>query len=189
MRTHPGLIAKTLVVTAGVVIAFFAGIRPAEAALIAGAVLLPSRRLKVQRIYHEIDWSLLLMFAGLFVVVAALEHSVLTPAMVARIGRLALGRMPVLAAVTAVLSNLVSNVPAVLVLRPFVATLHDPARAWRVVAMAATFSGNFSVIGSVANLIVAQRARAEGVTITLADFMRAGVPLAVLSLLVGLVLL
>ena len=98
------------------------------------------------------------MFAGLFIVVAGFEKSLLSPQFVAAIGRQHLDRTPVLALVTAALSNLVSNVPAVLVLKPFVAALPDPRRAWLVVAMAATLAGNLTILGSVANLIVVQRA-------------------------------
>jgi Na+/H+ antiporter NhaD/arsenite permease-like protein len=57
--------------------------------------------------------------------------------------------------------NLVSNVPAVLMLKPFVGGLADHDRAWLVVAMSATLAGNFTVLGSIANLIVIQRASAR----------------------------
>jgi Na+/H+ antiporter NhaD/arsenite permease-like protein len=60
----------------------------------------------------------------------------------------------VLAAVTAASSNIVSNVPAVLMLKPFVESLQDHNRAWLVIAMASTLAGNFTVLGSIANLIV-----------------------------------
>jgi Na+/H+ antiporter NhaD/arsenite permease-like protein len=69
--------------------------------------------------------------------------------------------------VTAVLSNFVSNVPAVLMLKPFVDTLNDHDTAWLVIAMASTLAGNFTVLGSIANLIVVQRAAASGVVGTL----------------------
>jgi Na+/H+ antiporter NhaD/arsenite permease-like protein len=186
VRVNRPLLAKTLVVTLGVMAAFLAGVRPALAALVGAAVLLPSRRVKVRRMYAEIDWTLLLMFCGLFVVVAGAERAVLTPG---RIAAVRLEAVPVLAAATAVLSNLVSNVPAVLVLRPFVAALPDPAQGWKVVAMAATLAGNFSILGSVANLIVVQRARAAGVRIGFWAYFAAGAPLTVLSILAGTLML
>src|SRR5207237_8862943 len=102
------------------------------------------------------------MFAGLFVLVAGAEKPLRTPEVIDRIGRLGLADAPMLSAVTAILSNLVSNVPAVLVLRPFVGQTGDPQHAWLVVAMASTLAGNLTVPGSVANLIVVQLARAEG---------------------------
>jgi len=84
------------------------------------------------------------------------------------------------------LSNLVSNVPAVLVLKPFLGTLADPHRAWLVVAMASTLAGNLTLLGSVANLIVVEGARARGVAIGFWDHFRVGAPLTVLTILLGL---
>ena len=188
-HVHRPLMIKTLAVAGGLVVAFFAGVRPAEAALSGGALLLPSRRVDVRKIYGEIDWTLLLMFAGLFVVVAGIERTALTPQVVHDIGLLRLDETPVLAVVTAVLSNVVSNVPAVLVLRPFVHALPDQQRAWEVIAMASTLAGNFSIPGSVANLIVVQWARAHGVTIGFWRYFAVGAPLSVLTIAIGLLLL
>ena len=155
-------------------------------AIVGGALLLFTRRVKADKVYFEIDWPLLLMFVGLFVVVAGLEHVVLTPEAATAIGRLHLQSAPVLAALTAGLSNVVSNVPAVLVLKPFVAGLPDPQRAWLLVAMASTLAGNLTLVGSVANLIVAQRARRYGVTIGFWPYFRVGAPLTLLTILFGL---
>ena len=105
---------------------FFAGQAPAKAAIIIGGLLLLTRRVKSRRVYAEIDWSLLLMFAGLFIIVAGAERALLTPDLIAAIGRLHLDQVPVLSAVTAVLSNLVSNVPAVLMIKPFVDAAERP---------------------------------------------------------------
>ena len=109
-----------------VVALFFAGQPPAKAAIIVGALLLLTRRVKSARVYAEIDWSLLLMFAGLFIIVAGAERELLTPrGRSTRSAGCIWTHVPVLSAVTAVLSNLVSNVPAVLMLKPFVAALPD----------------------------------------------------------------
>ncbi len=185
-RVDRKLLRKTGVVAGAMVAAFFAGVAPAVAALLAGAVLLATRRVRPARIWAEIDGPLLLMFAGLFVVVAGLERAVLSAELVAAIAGLGLERMAVLGVVTAGLSNVVSNVPAVLVLKPFVASLPDAARAWTVVAATATFAGNLTLVGSVANLIVVQRARARGVEIGFWVYFAAGAPLTVAT--VGLAL-
>src|SRR5262249_27668921 len=89
----------------------------------------------------------------------------------------------------AVLSNIVSNVPAVLLLKPFVPNLEDAQRAWLIIAMAATFAGNFTLVGSVANLIVAQRAKARGVEIGFWAYFRVGAPLSLMPMVIGLLLL
>ena len=84
------------------------------------------------------------------------------------------------------LSNVVSNVPAALLLKSFVPNLQDPQRAWLVVAMAATLAGNFTLVGSVANLIVAQRAKARGVEFNFWTYFKVGAPLTVLTIAFGL---
>ena len=105
-----------------VIVLFFAGQPPAKVAIIIGGLLLLTRRVRSERVYAQIDWSLLLMLAGFFIIVAGAERSLL----IAAAGRLQLDRLPVLSALTAILSNVISNVPAVIVLRSFVDSLHDP---------------------------------------------------------------
>jgi Na+/H+ antiporter NhaD/arsenite permease-like protein len=179
------IIAKSVAVSLAMVAGFFAGIPPAKVAIVAGAVLLLTRRIKSEKVYAEIDWTLLLMFAGLFIVVAGLEHSVLSPEVIGAVGHLHLDRIPVLSGITAILSNIVSNVPAVLVLKPFIAQLQSPQQAWLTVAMASTLAGNFTLVGSVANLIVVQRARAQNVEIGFWEYFKVGAPLTVLTIGIG----
>ncbi len=184
-RYHGPLVTKALVVLAAMVALFFAGVPIAKVAITGGALLLITRRVKPDKVYREIDWPLLVMFCGLFITVAGLEKVLVTPDLVARVGGLQLDRPGMLSLVTAVLSNIVSNVPAVLVLKPFVAATADPQRAWTVVAMASTLAGNFTLLGSVANLIVAERAKAYGVTIRFMPYFVVGAPLTVLTILFG----
>src|SRR5439155_563345 len=100
-----------------------------------------------------------------------------------------LDRPAVLTAVAAVLSNLVSNVPAVLLLKPLVASFAEPRRAWLVLAMASTLAGNLTILGSVANLIVVETARAARVEVGFVEYSRVGVPLTLVTLLLGWLLL
>jgi Na+/H+ antiporter NhaD/arsenite permease-like protein len=181
------LIIKSIVVTFAMVAGFFSGVAPPLVAILAGAVLLFNRRIKSEKVYAEIDWTLLLMFAGLFIVVGGLEKTVLSPAVIAAVGHLHLEQMPILSGITALLSNIVSNVPAVLVLKPFIAQLHNQQQAWLTVAMASTLAGNFAILGSVANLIVVQRARAQNVEIGFWQYFKIGAPLTVLTVSVGVV--
>jgi Na+/H+ antiporter NhaD/arsenite permease-like protein len=179
------LVMRTLLATLILVALFFAGVVPAKAAIIIGGLLLLTRRVKSRRVYAEIDWSLLLMFAGLFIIIAGAQNALLTPDIFAAVGRLHLDQVPMLSAVTAALSNLVSNVPAVLMLKPFVDTLNDHDTAWLVIAMASTLAGNFTVMGSIANLIVVQRAAVSGVAIGFWDYFRVGAPLTIITLAIG----
>jgi len=185
MTANRALAIRALLATLVLIAASFAGVVPAKAALIIGGLLLLTRRVKSRRVYAEIDWSLLLMFADLFVIVAGAQRALLSPDIIADVGRLHLDQAPVLSALTAVLSNLVSNVPAVLMLKPFVEALKDHDRAWLTIAMASTLAGNFTVLGSVANLIVVQTAAASGVTISFWDYFRVGAPLTIVTLAIG----
>jgi Na+/H+ antiporter NhaD/arsenite permease-like protein len=180
------IIIKSVAVLLAMVGGFFAGVAPALVAIVAGSVLLFTRRIKSEKIYAEIDWTLLLMFAGLFIVIAGLEKSMLSPGVVTAVERLRLEDIPVLSGITALLSNIVSNVPAVLVLKPFIAQLQNQQQAWLSVAMASTLAGNFAIVGSVANLIVVQRARAQNVEIGFWEYSRVGAPLTVVTIGVGI---
>ena len=178
------LLARALAATSVMVALFFAGQPPAKAAIVMGGLLLMTR-LKSERIYAEIDWSLLLMFVGLFIIVAGAQRALLTPDALAAAGRLRLDQLPTLSLVTAALSNLVSNVPAVLIMRPFIDALPNHDTAWLAVAMASTLAGNFTVIGSIANLIVVQKAASLGVSISFWDYFRVGAPLTIVTLAIG----
>ncbi|MEO5760578.1 MAG: anion transporter [Mesorhizobium sp.] len=184
-RMHRGQVLKAVVVCIGLAVAFFAGVPVAKAALIGGAILLLTRAIKPARIYREIDGPLLFMFAGLFVVVAGAEKMLLTPDIIASAKGLGLDNVWRLSGFTAVLSNIMSNVPAVLALRPFVPGLENPGRAWLVVAMSSTLAGNFTLLGSVANLIVAEQAKAAGTQLSFGAFFKVGLPLTLITLAAG----
>jgi Na+/H+ antiporter NhaD/arsenite permease-like protein len=182
------LLARPLLVTLAMIAGFFAGLPPPGVAIAAGAVMLVSGPFDARKVYAEVDWPLLAMFAGLFIVVAGLDKIIAGQAG-AVIGTLHLAQIPVLSAIAAVLSNIVSNVPAVLVLRPFIEALHDPHRAWLALAMASTLAGNLTLVGSIANLIVARGAEPYGVHIGFWTYLKTGLPLTILSLLAGIALL
>jgi Na+/H+ antiporter NhaD/arsenite permease-like protein len=127
------------------------------------------------------------MFAGLFVVGHGFEAHVVSTWDLSRLA--SAGRVPVatLSAAAAVLSNIVSNVPAVLLFKPFVSSLGTDARvqAWLTLAMASTLSGNLTPVGSVANLIVIECARREGVTVSFRAYCRVGIPVTLATLAIG----
>jgi Na+/H+ antiporter NhaD/arsenite permease-like protein len=184
VRVNRPLLWKSLAVSAGMIVFFFAGWPVPKVAVIAGALLLLTRRVKPEKVYREIDWSLLVLFIGLFIVIAGLEKTPVSADLFAAASRFHLDRTAPLSVFAALLSNLVSNVPAVLVFKTFIPHLAHPARAWLTLAMSSTLAGNLTLLGSVANLIVVQRARAE-VEISFREYARAGVPLTVLTLAAG----
>ncbi len=184
MRVDRKLMWKAIVVSLGMLVLFFGGWPVPKVAIVAGAVLLITRRVHPERIYRKVDWGLLVMFAGLFVVMAGVEKTSLESDLVRLTGALHLDNVFLLSALATLLSNVVSNVPAVLLFRPFVEHLGNPQRAWLALAMASTFAGNLTVVGSVANLIVIQRARPK-VKIGFWEHFRVGAPLAAITVLIG----
>jgi Na+/H+ antiporter NhaD/arsenite permease-like protein len=139
-------------------------------------------------LWGNIEWSLLLFFAGLFVVVEGLMESGLPAAVFARFPLGAFGTDFTgwlgLSGLFLVGSNVVSNVPFILVIREQMGTLADPELGWELLAMAATFAGNLTLLGSVANIIVAEQARDVG-GIGFFAYLRVGVPIALTTTLVG----
>ena len=179
-----GLMWKSLAVAIAMIVMFFVGWPVPKVAIVAGAVLLITRRVRPEKVYQRIDWPLLVMFAGLFIVIAGVEKTSLETELAAWAGGLHLDNTFLLSGVAAVLSNIVSNVPAVLVFKPLVTHLADPRRAWLVLAMSSTLAGNLTVVGSVANLIVIQQA-SDRVKIGFWEYFRVGAPLAVMTILLG----
>ena len=129
------------------------------------------------------------MFGGLFVVVRGLEATGLQDAALRTIGPTRLGHPLVLVGVTVALSNVVSNVPAVLLFRPLVPRLGPPHAVGLLLASASTLAGNLTLLGSVANLIVVEQARHRGVHVGWRDYLKVGLPVTVLTLGLDLTLL
>jgi Na+/H+ antiporter NhaD/arsenite permease-like protein len=181
------LLIKSLVVTAGLLLAFLVGVPIAEASFLAACVLLFSRRTHPEQIFAEFDWSLLVFFSGLFIVTGSLEANGIT----VELGRMtnALGQPNALnlSVVTVVLSNLVSNVPAVLLLRPVMSALANPEAGWLTLAAASTLAGNLTLLGSVANLIVAEIASRWRVTLSFWEYTKAGIIITLISLVISTV--
>lgn len=177
---------KSLLATLLMLVALVAGMPVPLTAALAAALLLISRRQDPDRVFQEIDWSLLVFFCGLFVVTGAIEHSGLGPRLFAVLQPLADHGPAALSGVSVVLSNLVSNVPAVMLFRPVIPTLADPPTAWLTLAMATTLAGNLTLLGSVANLIVAEIAKKHGVHLSFTEYLKAGTPIALLSLVLGI---
>ena len=186
---HRALMIKTVAAVSVMLVAFLAGVPIALVAIGGAAYCLLTRRVNPDKVYREIDWGLLVLFTGLFVVIGGVEASGLAGHILDAAAAVGLSRPAVLTAVTAVLSNLVSNVPAVLLFKTVIPTFGEPARAWLLLAMASTLAGNLTILGSVANLIVVEQARGAGIRIGFLEYSRVGVPVTALTLLVGWLLL
>jgi len=182
---HAGFRRKPVVVLGIVLSGFLAGVPPPMMAAIGGALLLITRIVEPRHVYEEVDWGLLVFFIGLFIIVGGADRAGLTAHLLGPVEAWNLHRIPVFVPAVAIFSNIVSNVPAVMLLRTIVPGLPDPHTGWLLLAMTSTLAGNLTITGSVANIIVVERAAAEGVHVGFREYFRAGLPLTVLTLGIG----
>ncbi len=129
---------------------------------------------------------LLVLFMGLFVVVHAFEVDVVRSWGMDRWSALLDSPVVMVSGLSVLLSNLVSNVPAVLLFRPLMEVMPHKETAWLALAMSSTLAGNLTVLGSVANLIVVENARRAGTELGFVEYLKVGVPLTILTTLVGI---
>ena len=149
-------------------------------ALTAAGVLLMSRKLHSHQMLGLVDWELLILFIGLFVVNHALQQTGLVGAVAKDLAAAGvdLSQLGPLFVVTFALSNIVSNVPAVMLLLPFSS---DPL-AGPMLALVSTFAGNLLIVGSIANIIVVASAARRGIRIDWRRHARVGVPVTLMTL-------
>lgn len=177
------------VVCLGALGGMFLGWHKGFTALGGGVLLLAVLRDDPQEVFARVDWSLLVFFCGLFVVVGALDQSGLAARVLDRaIPFMRLDGAPGAAAFGAgmtVGSNVVSNVPLVTLVGPHVDRFGPPELTWTLLAFVTTAAGNLTLIGSVANVIVAERAQAD-YTLGFAEYLRFGLPSTLLVLAAGI---
>jgi Na+/H+ antiporter NhaD/arsenite permease-like protein len=183
---HRWLRRKSVAVALLAVIGFFIGLPIQLVALGAAAALLIGR-INPRKALEQVDWGLLVMFAGLFIVVHAFQLRIVSHWQIQRWHWLIAHPVGRLSVVSAALSNLVSNVPAVLLIEPVVRAMPHAAQptGWLALAMSSTLAGNLTLLGSVANLIVIERARREGVIISFWEYCKVGIPITILTLAAG----
>jgi len=179
------LMVKSLVAAAILLLLLALGLRTSVAALTAAGFLMITRRIRPDRVFAEVDFGLLVFFSGLFVLTASVARSPL-------FGRFMQGILPwmdrpgaVFALATVFTSNIVSNVPTVMLLSPVARSFANPATAWLMLAMASTYAGNLTLLGSVANLIVAEQGEKAGIRIGFLDYLKVGLPVTAASIAAG----
>jgi Na+/H+ antiporter NhaD/arsenite permease-like protein len=178
---------KPIVVLMIVLAGFLVGVPAPMMAAIGAALLLITRTVDPRKMYDEVDWGLLVFFLGLFIIVGGAERAGLTSTLLHPVAAWNLHRIPSFVSVTALLSNVVSNVPAVMLLRTLVPAFPDPHNGWLALAMSSTLAGNLTITGSVANIIVVERAAAEGVHVGFREYFRVGLPVTAATLALGMV--
>ena len=182
-RVNPWQTSKGLALTLLLLAVFLDGRWPREvAALTAAGLLLLSRKLHSQVKLGLVDWELLVLFFGLFVVNHAFEATGIPARFVSDLAGAGfdISRPAPLFLTIFGLSNVVSNVPAVMLLLPWA---NHPS-AGPLLALVSTFAGNLLVVGSVANIIVVDAAAARGIRIGWRTHARVGVPVTLATLAV-----
>ena len=184
------LITKALIVFGGALAGWLAGFPLPLVAIAAAAVMIAIAQRDPTEAFARVEWSLLLFFAAIFVVMEGVRDlplvASLTDAAAANIGGAPWRDAALISAAMLALSNLVSNVPAVILWLPIVPRLQHPEFLWLVLAMSSTFAGNLTLLGSMANLIVAERAQARGVHLGFGAHLRVGVPVTICTLVWGI---
>jgi Na+/H+ antiporter NhaD/arsenite permease-like protein len=196
-ETAPRPLDRRLVIIAlfGLVMVFtgfLAGLSLSWTALAGGALVMVLARRDTHEVLKLVDWHLLVFFAALFIVVAGLNGTGLPDQIYGQVRHL-LGARPSSQAMNftwfSVLgSNLFSNVPFVLVAGKWINNFAQPMLMWKVMAMATTFAGNLTIVGSVANIIVVESAR-QHAQIGFWDYARYGIPVTILTTAAGLLVL
>lgn len=182
--------AVTLMVIVATVGFYLGGANMTYTALAAFAVLILVHRVEPAEVWSRIDWSVLIFFGGLFVSVDGFIRSGAPAYVFARIpifvppeGLLSYLRT---AGYFLVGSNVVTNVPFILLVKGEMARLPNPRIAWEMLAMASTFAGNVTLLGSVANIIVSEKAAEVG-GLRFREYAKAGVPIALITTVLGTV--
>jgi Na+/H+ antiporter NhaD/arsenite permease-like protein len=177
----PWQTAKGLAVAGALLLVFLFTDWPREVAALVGAgILMTSRRLHSHKMLGLVDWELLILFIGLFVVNHAFERTGLAAQAIRGLAAagLPLSEPAPLFATTFVLSNVVSNVPAVMLLLPAAtAPFSGP-----MLALVSTLAGNLLIVGSIANIIVVDAARRRGIAIDWRRHAMTGIPVTVATL-------
>ena len=181
---NPAALLKPGIVVVMVLAGFLAGLPPPLVAAMGAAVMLITRSRDPRLVYDEVDWGLLVFFVGLFLIVGGAENAGMTDGLLRLGAGLNLQHVGIFTLVTAGLSNVVSNVPAVMLLKSLVPRLTNPHTGWLTLSMASTLAGNLTITGSVANIIVAERARKEA-NITFGEYFRVGLPVTLLTMVFG----
>ena len=190
------VLGTLLVVFVGFILSPLAGTPIALVAFLGGAsvlILLPlsKRGTDARDILKGIDWTLLLFFIGLFVVLKGVDVSGLMAEMVSLFQNISggsLGTIWGLSSFSAILSNLISNVPAVMLLAPFVSSLGS-STLWLTLAASSTLAGNATILGAAANVIVVETGERMKVQISFWRFITVGLPITFVTLAISILIL
>ncbi len=165
------------------------GYSPPAVAMVCACFLILAGATKPRKVLEEVDWTLLLLFSGLFIVMKGVEKSGITELILGNIRKYSaeteFWNMIQVTVTSVVSSNIISNVPAVVLISNIFSGLLMSNSFWLTLAMASTLAGNLTVIGSIANIIVFESAK-EKVNVGFLEYLKVGLPLTLLTILVGI---
>ncbi len=186
------LLVLTLCVLGLVFAGFLIGLDLSWTALGGGVLVMVLARRDTHEVLKLVDWHLLVFFAALFIVVEGLSDMGLPDQIYRRVhgvfGTSAAAQAWNFSWFAALGSNIFSNVPFVVVAGKWINNFANPELMWKVMALATTFAGNLTILGSVANIIVVESARAH-VEVGFWDYARFGIPVTLLTTIAGMAIL
>jgi len=191
---------KVLVVLVAIILLFFVQglleLSPAFIALAGAAAAMLWIRPDVEETLKGMEWSILLFFSGLFITVGGLEAAGLLDLLASGVAGLAEANLLLasvaLLLVAAVVSAVVANIPFTIALIPVIQRLGllgvQTSPLWWALALGAGFGGNGTIIGSASNVVTVALSEKTHTPITSKIWMRAGLPVMVVTCAVGSVL-
>lgn len=177
---------KPAIVIIFVLTGFLAGFPPPLVAALGAAAMLITRTRDPRQVYREVDWGLLVFFIGLFLIIGGTEKVGIETDLLGIADHWNLRNPGIFTVAVTLLSNIVSNVPAVMLLKSTISGFANPDKGWLLLAMSSTLAGNLTITGSVANIIVIEQARKE-TDISFWDYFLIGLPVTLLTLIFGLI--
>ncbi len=188
VRYNKALVTKSLLVSLVLIILFMLGFPMEIVALGGGCFLLITRRIKPEKVYALIDFRLLVLFSGLFILIGSLENSSAAKQILHYIGSLSTKNLWLLSLMSGILSNIVSNVPAVMLYKPMLTMTGASEASWLTLSMSSTLAGNLTILGSIANIIVIEGASPR-VKIGFWEYSKIGIIVSTLSIIFGMLVI
>ncbi|AWB10872.1 transporter, YbiR family [Thermodesulfobium acidiphilum] len=185
---HRYLVYKSISVLLFVIIGFLLNINQVVISSLGVAFLMLTKRIKSEKLIKEVDYSLLLTFIGLFIVIGAVEKSGIINIVINNLGFKIFDNIYLFAFLTAILSNIIGNVPSVMILHYFIPS-ENINYGWTILAMISTLAGNLTFTGSIANIIVAEIAKKNKIEIKFLDYLKIGFPTTLLLIILSLLTL
>jgi len=186
-RFNKALVVKSSLLALLTVLLFFLNVPMEIVSIGVASFLLITRRIKPEKVYNLIDFRLLILFIGLFIVIKGFEKSNFFNELVDYFEIIVTTPLSLVLS-SVLLSNIVSNVPAVLIFKPLIGHLFNNENAWLYLAMSSTFAGNLTILGSIANIIVIEGASSR-VKIGFLEYLKIGIPVTLFSILAGFLIL